>query len=248
MLRFFRNIRQKLIEQEKMKKYIWYALGEILLVMIGILLALQVNNWNQERNNIIEIERFMVSIAENMKQDQVNLKSLIAERDSAQSGAFRVLQNYYSDVHDYELIMDVAGNVFFDRYMNFNESGFEAFKNSPHLGNIEVSKYQEALYDYYNVVSEIKAQEKSYNEFIEQMESDSYATDAIEQVFKFGFILDPAQHQEELSNAVKSMLENTYVRGAFVRTATQRITQSLYEDAIEKADVFIELSKSLEEN
>ncbi|MEQ9090828.1 MAG: DUF6090 family protein [Balneola sp.] len=51
MLRFFRNIRQKLIEQENIRKYIWYALGEILLVMIGILLALQVNNWNEDRKD-----------------------------------------------------------------------------------------------------------------------------------------------------------------------------------------------------
>ncbi len=52
MLRFFRQIRQirqKLIQQENMRKYVWYALGEILLVMIGILLALQVNNWNEQR-------------------------------------------------------------------------------------------------------------------------------------------------------------------------------------------------------
>ncbi len=47
MLKFFRQIRRKLIKQENMRKYIWYALGEILLVMIGILLALQVNNWNE---------------------------------------------------------------------------------------------------------------------------------------------------------------------------------------------------------
>ncbi len=51
MLRFFRQIRQKLIEQENMRKYVWYALGEIFLVVIGILIALQVNNWNEERKN-----------------------------------------------------------------------------------------------------------------------------------------------------------------------------------------------------
>ncbi|NVK48582.1 MAG: hypothetical protein HWE09_02360 [Cyclobacteriaceae bacterium] len=49
MLHFFRTIRKKLIEQDKVRNYIWYALGEIFLVMIGILLALQVNNWNSER-------------------------------------------------------------------------------------------------------------------------------------------------------------------------------------------------------
>jgi len=49
MLRFFRTIRKKLIEQDNIRKYLLYAIGEILLVVIGILIALQVNNWNEER-------------------------------------------------------------------------------------------------------------------------------------------------------------------------------------------------------
>jgi hypothetical protein len=49
MIRFFRSIRQGLINEGKTSKYFRYAVGEILLVMIGILLALQVNNWNEER-------------------------------------------------------------------------------------------------------------------------------------------------------------------------------------------------------
>ena len=49
MLHYLRNIRQKLILQENTKKYLLYAVGEIALVMIGILLALQVNNWNEDR-------------------------------------------------------------------------------------------------------------------------------------------------------------------------------------------------------
>jgi len=49
MIRFFRQIRKNLMEQNKIRTYLFYAVGEIALVMIGILLALQVNNWNEDR-------------------------------------------------------------------------------------------------------------------------------------------------------------------------------------------------------
>lgn len=49
MIKFFRKIRQNLLMENKTGKYFKYAIGEIVLVMIGILLALQVNNWNENR-------------------------------------------------------------------------------------------------------------------------------------------------------------------------------------------------------
>ena len=49
MIKFFRKIRQKLLNENRFSKYLVYAIGEIVLVMIGILLALQVNNWNELR-------------------------------------------------------------------------------------------------------------------------------------------------------------------------------------------------------
>lgn len=49
MIKFFRKIRQNLLMENKTGKYLKYAFGEIILVMIGILLALQVNNWNEDR-------------------------------------------------------------------------------------------------------------------------------------------------------------------------------------------------------
>ena len=49
MIKFFRKIRHNLLSEGKTGKYLKYAIGEILLVMIGILLALQVNNWNELR-------------------------------------------------------------------------------------------------------------------------------------------------------------------------------------------------------
>lgn len=51
MIRFFRNIRKQLFSENKISKYLLYALGEIVLVVVGILIALQLNNWSQQNKD-----------------------------------------------------------------------------------------------------------------------------------------------------------------------------------------------------
>ena len=58
MLKFFRKIRYNLMEQNKTGKYFKYAIGEIILVVIGILIALQINNWNNNKTNRSESNEF----------------------------------------------------------------------------------------------------------------------------------------------------------------------------------------------
>ncbi len=69
MLKFFRTIRKKLIEQNKVRNYFFYAIGEILLVVIGILIALQVNNWNEERKAKLQNHRFLASLSEELSNN-----------------------------------------------------------------------------------------------------------------------------------------------------------------------------------
>ncbi|WP_204346702.1 hypothetical protein [Psychroserpens algicola] len=65
MIKFFRNIRQNLLSEGKTGKYFKYAIGEIILVVIGILIALQINNWNEKRKeNIVEVELIDVLITD----------------------------------------------------------------------------------------------------------------------------------------------------------------------------------------
>ena len=52
MIKFFRNIRRSLLSEGKTSKYLKYAVGEIVLVVIGILIALQINNWNEHRKEL----------------------------------------------------------------------------------------------------------------------------------------------------------------------------------------------------
>jgi len=62
MLRFFRSIRKSFLETNQARKYLAYAIGEIALVVIGILIALQINNWNQYQQARAEEQRILSSI------------------------------------------------------------------------------------------------------------------------------------------------------------------------------------------
>ena len=61
MIKFFRKIRQRLLTENKFSKYLLYAIGEIVLVVIGILIALQINNCNEERIDP-ELKREVLSV------------------------------------------------------------------------------------------------------------------------------------------------------------------------------------------
>jgi hypothetical protein len=88
MFKFFRKIRRKLIEREKFRKYIFYALGEILLVVIGILIALQVNNWNEVRKAEREEQVILTSLLEDLELAITESRDMIT-RDSMDVAVLR---------------------------------------------------------------------------------------------------------------------------------------------------------------
>ena len=73
MLRFFRTIRRRLLDSGSLRKYFVYAIGEILLVVIGILIALQINNWNEGRKDKNKELQILQAIQSNLKEDAANL-------------------------------------------------------------------------------------------------------------------------------------------------------------------------------
>jgi hypothetical protein len=75
MIKLFRNIRQKLITEGKVTNYMKYAIGEIVLVMIGILLALQVNNWNNDQKEKKLEKRFLSNLIQDLEADSVTIAS-----------------------------------------------------------------------------------------------------------------------------------------------------------------------------
>ncbi|MDB4270462.1 DUF6090 family protein [bacterium] len=111
MIKFFRKIRKQLLTENKFSKYLIYAMGEILLVMIGILLAFQVNSWNDQRKrDLLEIDILkelkqnlmvdIVDIDENISQHEQSLKSSqiissVIENDLPNNDS---LNNHFSNI------------------------------------------------------------------------------------------------------------------------------------------------------
>ena len=82
MIKFFRKIRQNLLMENKTSKYFKYAIGEIALVMIGILLALQVNNWNESRKKEEQFKSSLEQLYNKITDDAWYYDFLIRENEN----------------------------------------------------------------------------------------------------------------------------------------------------------------------
>ena len=77
MLRFFRHIRQKLFLEGRVSKYLGYAVGEIALIMVGILLALQVQTWNEERKDRVFERDYVDRLIQDLQSDAETMRRAI---------------------------------------------------------------------------------------------------------------------------------------------------------------------------
>ena len=81
MIKFFRKIRQNLLAEGKTEKYINYAIGEIVLVVIGILIALSINNWNESRKNKLTESEYYCKLLADFELDRQNIAVLYEESE-----------------------------------------------------------------------------------------------------------------------------------------------------------------------
>jgi hypothetical protein len=94
MIKFFRHIRQRLLSDGKTRKYFKYAIGEIILVVIGILIALSINNWNEQRKESVKEQAILKRLENEFGINKEQLLNKIKHRNDIIHNCTRLLEYY----------------------------------------------------------------------------------------------------------------------------------------------------------
>ena len=167
MINFFRKIRQNLLMENKTGKYFKYAIGEIVLVMIGILLALQVSNWNQDRKDRISERKLLDNIHRDFVHNKVDFDSLKAIHYRALEGLEKLVTLFplgndslkYTAYKKYNLQMEGM------TYYPYSGS-IESVVNSNALQLIQDEELQKYLVSWKDVFLDYKEDEKVYYDYL----------------------------------------------------------------------------------
>ena len=138
MIKFFRKIRKKLLTENKFSKYLIYAIGEIALVVIGILIALQINNWNQEsENKKLEIF-YMNSLANDLKKDTLYINFITEIQLEDNKTTEKLLKRIYKPSSNIDTIIKIARNELDDGFRVIRDYSNNTFNTIISSGNINL--------------------------------------------------------------------------------------------------------------
>lgn len=156
MIKFFRTIRKKMLNHNRFNKYMLYAIGEIILVVIGILIALQINDWNDQKKKADLEIKILKEINTNLNFDLEEIREDIRVMDSIELAALNIIDylnnnNLPSEEFNYNVAkMKVAP------HFNPNKSGYELLtsKGVETVVNdslrMSISDLYESYYSYYD--------------------------------------------------------------------------------------------------
>jgi len=167
MINFFKKIRKKLLSKNKFSSYIIYAVGEIILVVVGILIALQINNWNESRKqrlHKIELVKLLITDLEDRKAEN------IADRNSGLSmvDVFRKSLKYWEDNNDIDTtnLKIVLGLLASDDWYYHNQTPtYNRLSNSALWENIPDSLAMQVNDIYYSRFTAIKTEFENSREY-----------------------------------------------------------------------------------
>lgn len=239
MINFFRKLRRENMNTN----YFKYAIGEIFLVVIGILIALSIDNWNENRKEGIQLEGYLKTIEKNIKADTTEINLMQRRYVQFNGYAMDFMRMVFKNEID-ERTIGNSMNLLAERYIIIDQSGFESLKSSGAIKDLQGTALEDALFSYYNAYKDARQEEESLNNFIETLEAKLFDMDskAIVDILRWGLYVD-IEDRGEFSLPKQEMLKilatNSYIIGMNQRMADEDSRR--YTDMLKQANKVLEL-------
>ena len=247
MIKLFRNIRQRLLSENKFGKYLTYAIGEIILVVIGILIALQVNNWNQSQKNRKVSKLYVENFIKSVESDIVFLNDRIKinEKQIQNIGSIINMLSTQKNLSERELSSFFEQNysLGFESYFIPELSTFRQFESNNGGVLIENKKLTDKLYEYYL----LNERNEKNGEISTQLYQHNYVTKNLLKYFTTGDYLENKLGSS--LNRPKLDLETLHQDSDYIGTLLlkNQMTESQnerYQVIKEKAESLLQLLES----
>lgn len=165
MIKFFRKTRQKLLQENRVSKYLLYAFGEIILVVIGILIALQINNINQKRQEKEQLEASLLLMQLNLNEDIKKLEEQILYNNAIQEH----INNFFKIVANPEETKNIPlnniGNIALEKSFYSVTTALKSMETGGHFKWIDDNKLKESIYKYYSSTERFSKLVENHNQF-----------------------------------------------------------------------------------
>jgi len=143
-----------------------------MLVVVGILIALQINNWNENRKDERALKEYLIKIKSHTLEDIQQLTEISAGRAQIAEICKKTRMSILDKTEDENLqIFKLSGLAFADYYFKPNTGGYEALKSSNYFGKINNTPLDSLLADYHFLIEVIAENEKSYNDYMVNQEA-----------------------------------------------------------------------------
>ena len=165
MLTFFRRIRKGLLDGGATSKYLLYAIGEIALVVIGILIALQINNWNEDRKQVNLETQYLARFKVDMASDTVYYNRRISDSEGIIGSHKQFVQESYQKQRSIEEVRKLWRNISWNsEQLTIQNSAYSELINSGLLNVLSSQILKERIINYYKQIEQATAHILEFNE------------------------------------------------------------------------------------
>ena len=170
MIKFFRHIRQQLLSENKIGKYFKYAVGEIILVVIGILIALQISNWNGNRLKSNKESAILANIHKEFKSNKKQLDSVLYQHNLAHNACKKIINFFPITSKPKPIELDSLSRYMWDSYggvtFNPSQSSINALTNTSSFDIISNENLRDLLISWNDLIEDYKEEELRSREYV----------------------------------------------------------------------------------